>query len=79
MGTATTPDNCYGCVHQQYLGPASVKGRLDLLGATAIPLREEDGRNGPGHYRCRKLGERIGGAGETPRPLVAGGECKERR
>lgn len=71
--------SCYGCAHLQYPGPAEVKGRLDLLGATAIPLREEDGQNGPGHYVCSKLGGRISIANKTPRPLVAGGECKETR
>ena len=52
---------------------------MRLTGGTAIPLREEDGRNGPGRYDCAKLGQRIGLANETPRPLVAGGACKERR
>ena len=71
--------SCYGCAHLKYRGPAEVKGRLDLLGGTAIPLREEDGRNGPGSYSCGKLGTRIGTANDAPRPLVAGGACKETR
>ena len=79
MEASASLPNCYGCVHMNYRGPAQVKGRLDLLGGTAIPLREEDGQNGPGHYDCGKLAQRIGLANKPPRPLVAGGECKERR
>ena len=71
--------NCYGCVHLGYRGPAEVKGRLDLTGGTAIRLREEDGQNGPGSYACSKLEQRIGLASKPPRPLVAGGACKETR
>ena len=70
---------CHGCVHVRYSGPSEVVGRMRLTGGTAIPLRDEDGRNGPGHYSCGKLGQRIGLANKAPRPLVAGGACKERR
>ncbi len=68
---------CYGCVHLRYKGPDSVRSVKDMMGGTAIPLREQDAHNGPGRYECAKLGRRIGQADEAPRELEPG--CKETR
>lgn len=54
------PRPCYGCRHLDYRGPASVTGRPGFMGGTAIPLREQDARNGPGEYRCSKFATREG-------------------
>ncbi len=72
-------ESCYGCIHQRYVGASSLKSVKDMVGGTAIPLREQDVQNGPGRYECALFGEVICTADKTPRPLAAGGECKERR
>ena len=47
------------------------------MGGTAIPLREQDARNGPGRYVCGKFGTKITDADERPTELEPG--CKEAR
>lgn len=72
---ATQP--CYGCVHLRYSGSASVTNRRDMMGGTAIPLREQDGALAPGRYSCAKLDRVVCDGNMRPRELEAG--CKEAR
>ena len=74
--------SCYGCVHLRYKGPGSITGVRDMMGGTSIPLREQDGQNGPGRYLCGKFGNAdypvaICSADEAPKEIAEG--CKEAR
>ncbi|MDP9440211.1 MAG: hypothetical protein M3P49_15965, partial [Actinomycetota bacterium] len=57
--TASGVRSCYGCTHLRYRGPQSITNVRDMMGGTAIPLREQDGFLGPGRYECSKLGKTI--------------------
>lgn len=70
-------ETCFGCCFSRYEGPASVAGKRETMGGTAIPLRESDARNGPGRYGCAKYHLEVARGDETPRELRPG--CKERR
>ena len=76
-GANAMRETCYGCVHLRYEGPQSITNVRDMMGGTAIPLREQDAQNGPGRYECAKLEETITRADERPKELEPG--CKESR
>ena len=77
MPPVSEASSCYGCVHLRYRGPGSITGVRDMMGGTAIPLREQDGSLGPGRYSCAKLAETVCVADEAPTEIAEG--CKEAR
>lgn len=59
--TASGVTSCYGCTHLRYRGPQSITNVRDMMGGTAIPLREQDGSLGRGATSARSSARRSRG------------------